>query len=257
MISVQVLNKKAKVPDADYVLDTPEDLEHLLGVLTPKLSGKWLVVLWDFKLKDVKDLLSRELFPEYVDCVVLLPSAKLDQVLLEFPKFQEEQKSNKDLFKDMVAGLTHLIDEKAMWSLYNSLSGNLSKLEEALHKLDNECEETTITVKQVKQTFDTREIVYASDVLDAFLTKNRFRWSKYRILVEELGEEYAYYALYKQVRKLLNDKSEYLQNKDVKNYTVNKVDAPFICYVYTLFACNTTWRNLYSLMLRIDDRKEL
>lgn len=257
MISVQVLNKKAKVPDADYVFDDPEDLDYMLSVLTPKLHGNWKIVLWDFKLKDVKELLSREVFPDYVDCIVLLPNAKLDQVLLEFPKFQEEQKSNKDLFKDLVSNMHHLIEEKAMWSLYNSLSGNLSKLEEALNKLDSECEDSTITLKQVKKTFDTREIVYASDVLEAFLTKNRFRWFKYQVLVKDLGEEYAYYALYKQVRKLLNDKANYLQNKDVKNYTVNKVDAPFICYVYTLFATNTTWRSLYAIMLQIDSRKEL
>ena len=257
MIEVLQYNKKVKIPDVDYSLDKPEDLEHLLYVLTPKLSGKWKIALIDFKIKDVKELLSRDLFPEYIHCLVLLPAAKLDQVLLEFPKFQQKQKSNKDIFKDLVAGLEHLLEEKAMWALYNSMSGNINKLEEALTKLDKECTEQTITLKQVRKVYDLKQVVYASEVLEAFLTGNRFRWSKFHTLVSELGEEYAYYAIYKQVRKALTDKSDYLVNKDTKNSIVNKVDAPFICYAYYLFATNTTWKNLYAIMLRLDDRKNL
>lgn len=257
MIEVQVLNKKHTVPNADYTLDKFEDLEHLLYVLTPKLSGTWKLILVDFKIKEVKEILSRDVFPDYIDCLILLPNAKLDQILLEFPKFQQKQKSNKDMYKDLVAGLTHLVEEKAMWALYNSMSGNLNKLEEALTKLDRECENQTITMKQVKSTYEMRTVVYASEVLEAFLTHDRHRWFKYRTLVNDLGEEYAYYALYKQVRKALTDKNSYLQNVDVKNSIALKVDAPFICYVYTLFVTNNNWKNLYALMLRIDNRKDL
>ena len=257
MIEVLQYNKKTKIPEVDYTLEKVEDLERLLYVLTPKLSGIWKIAIVDFKVKEVKEILASDNIPNYIHLVVLLPNAKLDQVLLEFPKFQQKQKSNKELYKDLVAGLSHLLEEKAMWSLYNSMSGNLNKLSEALEKLDKECEGTTITTKQVKDTFELRRVVYASEVIEAFLTKDRHRWFKYRTLVNEIGEEYAYYALYKQVRKLLADKTDYLNNRDVNNRAVTKIDAPFICYAYYLFVSNTTWKNLYAIMLRLDDRKDL
>lgn len=254
MIEVRVYNRKSKLPDVDYVLDDIEEFYQITSVLTPKFKGKWSIVLLDIKIKDVKEFLIDEQIPDFIDCFVLLPQNKLEPILLEFPKYQQKAKSNKEVYTDMVSTLKHLIEPAAMWSLYSALNGNIQKLEEALTKLDNECEGASITVKQVKTAFGTNNTVYASDVLEAFLMKKKHRWFLFKTLVTELGDEYAYYALFKQVRKLLSDKASYLKNEDVKNFSVNKIDAPLICYAYTLFATNSSWKNLRGIMWCLDNR---
>lgn len=256
MIDLLVRNRKSTVPEADYVLDKLEKFLSLLEVLTPKFFGNWEIVLVEPKISEVKDLIDENTVPDYVNCHVMVSQAKLENIVMDYPKLNPKQKSVKELYKEMITQLTHLIDKNAMWILFDALNGDLDKLQESLIQLDNECEGTTITAKQVKTSFTYSKRVYASEVLIAFLTRNRYRWYKYNALVKELGEEIAYYALYKQVRLLLQDKDKYLHNYDVKNRMIDKIDAPFICYVYVLFANSTSWHNLYALLLSIDNRSQ-
>lgn len=254
MIKLEAFNNKSKLPEADYVLDKSEKLLSLLEVLTPKFKGEWDILLVDPRIKEVKNLVDLDLIPDYVNCVLYLPQAKLDIVVMDYPKLAPKQKSNKEVYKEMISGLSHMIDKGAMWLIYNTIGSNLSSLQEAIDKLDKECEGTTITVKQVQNTFAVQKRVYASDVLRAFLVKDRYRWLKLNTLVRDLGQDYAYHAIYKQVRELLAQKDAYLHNEDTKGNVVQIVDAPFICYVYVLFANSTSWRNLYGIMYSIDHR---
>lgn len=254
MIELRKYNRKVKMPDADYVLDKFEEFEPILVNLTPKFTGRWLIILLDVKITEAKSILENEMLPEFLDILILLPQAKLDKVLLEFPKFQQKQLSNKDMFKELVAGLNHPMDTNAMWSLYETLNGNIPRLTEALQKLDKECESTTITLKQVKTSFGIQNVVYASQVIEAFLTRSKHRWYLFNKLLHELGEEYAYYALYKHVRRLLTDKAKYLVNEDVKNFSIAKIDAPFICYAYMLFSNSSSPCNVHSIMWCLDNR---
>lgn len=256
MIKLAALNKQSKLPEADYVLDKSEKLLSLLEVLTPKFKGNWDILLIDPKIKEAKDLIDVDTVPDYVECTLYLPQAKLDIIVMDYPKLAPKQKSNKDVFKEMISGLSHMIDKNAMWLVYNTVGSNLTALQEALDKLDKECEGTSITSKQVQSTFAVTKRVYSSDVIRAFLLKDRYRWLKLSTLVSDLGTEYAYYALYKQVRELLTQKNDYLHNEDTKNSLVQLVDAPFICYAYTLFANSSSWRNLYGVMYSIDNRNK-
>jgi DNA polymerase III delta subunit len=254
MIELRLYNKKTKLKDADYVLDEPKVFYELLNLITPKDKGKWLFYLLDWKIVNVRELIDNDNLPDYVDIVFYLPQVKLDTVVTAYPKYAPRERSNKDIYKEMITGLKHLIDKNAMWTLYNSFSGNLNQLQDALTQLDNECEGTTITVKQLQSTFALTKRVYASDVLLAFLTKDRYRWYKLNQLTKELGDEIAYYAIYKQVRKLLNDKAKYLVNEDTKNRNVERIDAPLICYTYTLFANSSSYHNLFAIMYSLDNR---
>lgn len=256
MIDVKLYNRKSKIAEADYVLDKFEKFLSLLDVLTPKLKGTWDVTLVDPKIKEVKSLLETDIVPEFINCHILLPQAKLEIVVIDYPKLAPKDISVKDRYKEMVACLNHMIDKNAMWMLYNTIGANLTLLQESLDKLDKECEGITITTKQVQSTFAVSKRVYASDVLAAFLRRDRYRWVKLTTLTKELGDEYAYYALYKQVRNLLTDKNKYLHNEDVKNKLVDSVDAPLICYAYVLFVNSRSWRNLHGIMHCLDSRCE-
>lgn len=255
MIKLALLKKKSKFPEADYILDKPEMFFSLLEVLTPKFKGNWEIVLVDPKLKEVKSLIDNGI-PEYINCTIMLVQAKLDNVVMDHPTLAPKTLSPKDEYKEMISSLKHVMEDRAMWMLYNAMGPNMQLLQEALDKLDAECEELYITVKQVQQTFAVSKRVYASDVLRAFLIHDRYRWFKLNTLTKELGEEYAYYAIYKQVRELLADKNKYLHNEDVKNRLVGTVDAPLICYAYVLFANSNSWRNLHGVLHDLEERNQ-
>ncbi|MCM1219029.1 MAG: hypothetical protein NC548_31490 [Lachnospiraceae bacterium] len=254
MIDVKLLQRKNKLPEADYILDKSEKLLSLFEVLTPKLKGQWEILLIDPRIVEAKKLLDSDIVPDFVNCHLLLSQAKLDVILMDYPKLAPKEVSVKDAYKEMISGLKHMIDKNAMWLLYNTIGPNVSLLQESLDKLDAECDGVSITTKQIQSTFAVTKRVYAADVLLAFLHKDRYRWFKLNTLVKELGEEYTYYALYKQARIALHDKNKYLHNEDIKNKIATTVDAPFICYCYILFVNSNNWRNLYGILYDLDNR---
>lgn len=254
MIQLCVLKKKMKTPDADYTLDKYDKFLNLLTVFTPKFTGNWSVLLIDIDLKSVRDLVENQVIPDYVDVSVYLPQAKLDTITADHPKLAPKEVTPKEAYLEMVQGIKHLIDKKAWWMLYNAIGPDLPSLQDALTKLDEICEGPQITPKMVQQNYLVQDKVYASDVVAAFMRGDRYRWVKLSKLTRDLGDEYAYNAIYKQVKTLLHDKHEYLQNRDTKSKLVDKVDAPKICYAYVLFANSSGYKDLHAVMYDFDKR---
>ena len=254
MIVLDEYVKKARLPRSDYVVHSVDELWSIVYCLTPKFNGEWDIILLNPTIVEAKSLLDMNEFPNYVNCKILLQRVKLDQVAMEFPSAYRKQKTKYERYQDLIASLTHLIDKDAMKILYKNNNGDLDTISDLLMKLDATCEGDIITVSSVKKVCHSKPITYASDVVISFLRKDRFRWNKYKTLVSNLGEKYAYYAIFKQIRLLLKTKNDYLNNKDIKNFAIENIDAPFICYAYTLFMNNNNWRNLYAIMWALDNR---
>ena len=254
MIELVLRKPKTKLPEADYVLDNPEDILDLVKMLTPKFEGNWSILLIDTKITLIKKLVDTDIIPDYIECMIYLNTTKLDKIVLDYPKLAPAKKSVKESYKELIGNLKHLMDTSAMYELYNAIGPNLAELQEALTRLDTECEGTTITTKQIRKTFHYTKRVYASEVLSAFFRKDRYRWNKLEKLVKDLGESYAYNSLYKQATTLLQEKNKYLHNEDTKLRIVEDVDAPLICYTYVLFSNSRSYHNLYAIMLALDNR---
>ena len=257
MITLQAFSSKSKLPNADYTFEKVELFESLICNISPKFEGDWVIVLLNPKIKYVKSIIDSNYVPEWINVIVMLSQKALEEVGSTYPGLLPKKLTAKEEYKSLIASLNHLIDESAVKLLWNNLGHNMSEIQRVLSELDAKCVDGDfITVKDVKSYVTSDTVIYASDVLKAFLLKDNYRWNKYDKLVHNLGMSYAYYSLRKQVFKLLSDKYSYLQNKDVKNYLARKVDATFICYVYTLFVNSTSYKQLPALMLAIDNRCE-
>ena len=254
MIKLEYLKKGVKLPKVDYVLDKPEKLSDLISNLTPKFQGTWEIILLDPKITQVNEILELDDVPKWIDGYIYVNNAKMEQILLDFPKYQPKEVSVRDAYKSMIADLKHGIDVKAADYLFEAVGRRVEDLQDALIKLDNECEQQNITLKQVQGSFQHTKRVYASEVLEAFMTHDRYRWYKFDKLTHDLGDKITYYALKKQIRLLLQNKNKYLHNEDVKSRIVEKVDAPFICYVYVLFANSNNYLDLRGILCAIENR---
>ena len=255
MIKFTELTRKTKFVQSDYTFEKSEDMLSMLPHLTPKFKGNWIINLVDPRIKDAFHLIEHDVLPNYIDCYVYMSQSKLDIIVLKHPKLIPTKQKPWETYQLMIAELNHPIDPKAADYIYSTLSGNLDKLHEALSQLDRDCESDTITIQQAKQEYKaTRKVVYASDVVKAFFTRDKWRWNKYNNLVQDLGQSYAYYAIRKQVLKWSSDKNDYLQNKEVENWMIGEIDAPFISYVFLLFINSNNPNELHPLMLEWDNR---
>lgn len=254
MMQLVLRKPKTKLPEADYVLDNSEDILVLVKVLTPKFDGNWNILLIDPKITLVKKIVDENIIPDYINCSAYINNAKMEKLIMDYPKLTPKQKSVKESYKELVGNLKHLMDTKAMYELYNAIGPNLGELQEALTKLDTECQGDMITVKQVRAAFNCVRRVYASEVMLAFFSRDKYRWYKLEKLVKDLGDAYAYNSLYKFTSNLLKEKNKYLHNEDTKLRAVENVDGMLCCYAYALFANSHSYHNLYGIMLALDNR---
>lgn len=254
MVKLLQYSRKTKIPDGDFVLDKVDKLFDIVGNLTPKFEGNWVFVLIDPKIKFAKELIENTALPDWVDFYVLLPLKKLENVVLDYPQLQPKTRTKKEEFDDILSGLNHILAEDAKKYLLASVGYNIDELRDVLTKLDTECTSDRITLKQVKGSVQYTRRVYASNVMDAFLKGEPNRWKLYETLVHDLGDNYAYNACYKYIRTLLSEKQDYLNNLDVKNYAVKTIDAPSICFAYTLFVNTRNAKDLYTILYCIENR---
>lgn len=255
MIDLKVFTSKTKLEHSDYTFDDDTSLEKILTVITPKFEGEWVINLIDPSLKFALHLMERDIVPNYVKCNVYLKQAKLDIILMRYPKNEAKKQKPWDAYMIMVSELVHDINTDAAKYLYKAADGDVEMLKDALMLLDSKCEEQSITLQQVRNVYtQAKKPMYASEVVTSFFTKDRYRWQKYETLVRDLGESYAYNAIRKQVLNWLKDKGDYLENKDVKNRRISEVDSLFINYVYFLFINSVDHRDLPALMYEWDNR---
>lgn len=255
MIQLMEFKKKQRIPECDYILEKTDKLDELIGMLTPKFEGKWHIVLVEPAIKFCLDFLNKEsTLPEWIDMTMMLSRKRLEVVVLKYPKLQPKEKSFKETVDELLASMKHLIEPSAKRALLSAVGSNSQELQEALTKLDEQCEGATITVKDVHGVVNKQRRVYASQVLQAFLLLDPNRWNLYRTLIHDIGMDISYYAMYKQAKLLLEDKSKFLQNEDVKNYAVNKIDATRICYCYILFSYTKSPQQLLYVLQSLEDR---
>lgn len=254
MITLHEFNRKTKLPEADYIIEKTEKLQGIIDNLTPKFEGKWIFLIIDPKLKFVETLISGVEIPEWIHLELFMNQKKIEAVCLKHPKLQPKQVTKKDNFQEAIASVKHLVSKQAAKVLYQALGSNPSELENVLSQLDNDCPGDIITYKQVQSVINYTKQVYASDVLNAFMQGDINRWNLYNTLVHNVGKDIAYFAMYKYSKSLLLSKNDFLQNKDVKNYIVKRVDAPLICYVYTLFSNSSTSDQLICILNSIENR---
>ena len=256
MIRLVKHSKNDKIPDGDYVLDKTDKFYDMVAVLTPKFKGKWEFVLVDPRIVFINELIHSNKVPEWVDVIILIGEKKIDVIAQEHPEYTPKDKTKKEEYAEMIAGLSHVLDESAKKALFSALSYNMDELRSTLEKLDLECTTETITLKQVQGSVNYTKRVYASDVINAFLLKDARRWKLYDAIVKEIGQTVSYYAMYKYVKNLLSEKEKYLTNEDVKQRIVSKVDAPLICYAYVLFANSNNPNQLYCILHSLENRSE-
>lgn len=257
MIQLYELTRKTRIHNGDYTFDGEAEMLKIIPILTPKFDGNWEVALVDPSIKYAHTLAEDYALPSYIDCYVYMSAAKLEQVVLKHPNLMPKKQKPWETYMAMIAELNHVIDPHSTRYLWKALSGDTDKLKEALIKLDNECEDSVITIQQVKKDYTAViKPAFASEVVEAFFTLDRNRWNTFKKFVGLLGDRYAYYAIRKQVFKWLTEKASYLQNKETTIRRISDVDAVFIDYVYMLFYFSTDYRELSTLMYEWDNRSD-
>lgn len=253
MIKFVVYTRDTRIHDVDYVFEDCEKLLKLIPYLKKKIEGKWEIAVIEPSIQYARKFADNDIIPEYVTVTFYMERTVAEQLLTERPNLAVKNKSAYEKYMDLIADLKVIIDPDAAKELYRRVGTSKDKLPEYLSELSEQAQSGAITVNMVRNQVADERKMYASNVIDAFLMKDRWRWKKYDKLVADLGRSYAFYAMRKYVTKLLREKNNYLRNQPTTIRNIDKIDGFRICHAYVLFT-EATAVELDACMRSLDNR---
>lgn len=254
MVKYLVHARDTRIHDVDYLYDDPEKFLKLLPYIKKKIDGDWRIAILEPDIKFVRKIADSAIVPEYVTLELYMEKSVAEKIAIEKPKIFVKQKTAYEKYLDSIGEMKVLINPKAAKELYRRVGTHKEKLTEYLITL-SESVDGEISISDVtREVLDERKL-YASDVLNSFLLRDRWRWKRYEDFVQVMGRDYAYYSLRKYANKLLEEKNRYLRNEDTKLRIIKDVDSLSVCLAYTLF--NTTKSVELDLCMRMLDNRDL
>ena len=241
MWRILVKQKGERYETGDYVLEKIKDLEKIVPYLFPKIEGRWKIVLIGMTVKE-NAMAYKELdIPEYVDVISYMPKDSAIKLITQFPELEYVKKSSKELYSEIIKQLPKTITPKAMKEVFRRFHGNAEKIAEIMPEIvEHSGDQHDITIADVDAVVPILDIVYAKDVLYSFLfhsnnliSKRGHYLSKCKYgkpelllqkLIQDLGRDYAYYAIRKQLRNLTKEKIKYMHNEEYKEKAVEYID---------------------------------
>ena len=251
--------KKGLQWSGDYILENGDDFFKLLPYLYTPLVGKWKIVLLELTIADARRVIDCQNIPNDVEVEMYLPMEDLERLELERPHLVVEKVSPYDVFMQLIAQLPVIVDPNASSAIYHRAGPDPDNLKTALNDVMQVCDGERITLQDVNKVLLDNRRVYASDVVRAFIGPRtiRNRWYWVEKLVEELGNDIAYYAVRKYIRQLLLNKNKYMLNQEVEKRferEVAEIDAYTIAHAYTTFCKYDNPKLFYPALLSLERR---
>lgn len=197
------------------------------------------------------------------DCVnlkVYADANDINQFLLERPDVKTEKVSNYTLYQDLFKTIDCAFEPKAVSEIYQRAGPDVDNLKVALNDVISVSNGSYVTMADVNKVLLPNKRVYANEVIRAFIGSRRipYRWSLLNRIREELGDEYAFYSMFKYVRKLLANKNKYLINEEVASQferDVKEIDALTIDFTYATFMEYNDPKFLPAIFYKLERRR--
>lgn len=221
------------------MLENSDDFFALLPYLYPKIQGEWEIAVIDPTIKELRKIYETTI-PDSLKVNIYADQTDISQFALERPEIQTQKVSNWTLYQELFKSIDVMFEPKAVHEIYQRAGPAQDNLKQALTDVIEVSNKRVVTMDDVNKVLLPNKHVYANEVIRAFIGHKTvpWRWSLLDKLREELGDDYAFYAMRKYVRALLTNKDKYLRNEEVaKNFErdVKEIDALTIDYTYAQF----------------------
>lgn len=135
MIELQQHRKDMDFTSYDYVFEDVKKFEDVLPFLLPKLEGQWKILLVEPKLSFIRTYLDTSVIPSYIHLLITVEPNQLEQLYLERPNLVEKERTNWDVYMDLIREFPVPMEDKAMRELYYRTGPKEDSLRTALNEL--------------------------------------------------------------------------------------------------------------------------
>lgn len=235
-------------PEAQYTTKNFEEFYELAEQGSVPIFGKFTVIVKTDNLKDIMTFINKE--SQYGEFIVLIYTTDtiVEQVCLRRPHANVQgSKSDYDVFVDLIEKHGILFKQGVAETLYRSIDHSFAEMDALLLNVKLEFGLTEVTEQMIQQMVVLNKLIYPRTVVMELLFKKRWRMSKVRKCVEQLGNDVVFWSMRKTIKKLMKDKSAFLETGVGREQT-KRIDYKNLLLLYRVFCSeNTSLRDVELL----------
>lgn len=168
--------------------------------------------------------------PSYVHLLITVGLNQLEQLYPGRPNPIEKKRTNWDMYMDLIRGFSVPIDDKAMRGFYYRAS---PKEEGLCAAFDKPMDYLIVTMQEINKHFIPVIRVYANQMIRVSLPGSyKGAWVVFSMLEREPGNTITFRVIRRNTRRMPAGKCKYLQDKSIKDSTVEKIDGYTIILLY-------------------------
>lgn len=208
------------LPAFDYTFNKFEEFYPIANVLTVSILGEYNICVKSDVYKDITEFIGSAKTYDNLKTYIEVSESVYNYIVLYNPSVSVlGMESTYDLFKKLVKKYGILFDSDSMKLLYYNIPHTYEDFDESLQLIKQTYPNVgTITSEHIKRLFVIEDIVYPYNVLNMFLLMKRWRWSRFQKCYDRFGNDLMYYAIRKQLRRILKDKISYLKSGNARDY---------------------------------------
>lgn len=240
----------------DYQFETFKDFYEVCGQLTYKLDGRYSVGIVTDDVGAIKEFLGIELKYSYFLISIYTSDSVLEYIAMYKSGVNvAENVSYFDIFKQLISEKRLLFESiKLVNLLYSSIGHTIGEMQETLDSLLVQYgTDHVITEKDVSSIVVLTNIMYPRQVLIAYLQMDRYRKSKFRKCINDVGNDVMLGAMVKGVTQLLKDKILFYKTGE-GNWITKTLDFRNIILMYRVLVVERHRVNDCELLLELYER---
>lgn len=237
------------VPRCIYNFNNFKDFYNVAPTLTRTIRGKYNIKVKTDSLSDLKEFINNEHQYSHLDVYIEVSDTLLDLILLSKPGAKKlSAQDNYEVWKELISKFKLLFDTKCADMLYWSTEHTYDKMYSTLSTLSKAYGYKAITKPMIEKYFILDETVYPRNVCISYIKMDRFRKNKLAKCLSAFGNDITFYAMRKNVRKLMDAKLTYLKtgkgNDLIKGLSFNNI----IKLNYAFESCPQGIRDVYIIL---------
>ena len=237
---VSFLDEKGEAPQSDYFGNFLK-LNKVLPFLSYHIEGRPMRVNITCKrLVEAQELRRLYSAKEDLDITVLVSENMFDKLSLLYPE-EVKRLSKFDMLQDMIESRKMRFANKCISVLYNAIDDKTKDgFSKALDKLQCNFEPFhEISKSDIGQFFYVQDVVFPRQVLVAFLTMRRNRWTLLKLCEKSYPSSLVYYAMRENLDKIIETKGKYYETGQ-KDYLSAIIPANNIARMRMMFGLKVT-----------------
>lgn len=219
MLYLYIKSKKTVLPNIHFSFRNLEDFKGIVKSLTYTFTGPYAIKLKELSKEEIIELVNSSDIYKHVDIYIEVNESLLKYVRSYYPSVKTINSiSYYELYEKLIKKYNLLLERGGLKFLYSVIEKDYDAMEEFIANLKGIYGNNPVSIKTLKENYILDDYTYPRTALISYLRMERWRESRLKKSINQFGNDLVLYSMRKNIRRIFNDKLNYLTTGDGAGY---------------------------------------